>query len=422
LFTMFKRIFFTLHFFFFTTELVAVEIEKEFKLKVVTQEELKSINVEELNEPTTYTFLTSYKHHQDAYEMVSRIGIRLQSDSTEIYTRLLYRKDWGIKEWRNDLQIENLYLKFNPLKNLFFTFGRQELNFADGFVVGNSRNDLAKTMYTKTEMKSFDAIKISFERNKLLLDIVALAKRRETYTHINANEDNLLGINLQSKQEKGKLEFGLFLQDTHVQWVDFTTGSTSGDLYPYVLALVFHREKEFKKDVKFKTTLVREWGHHFPDSTVRDDILLDAWAGEIDFSFSLHPHLEMNIGYQYYSGDDSGSTNFEEFNPLYEDKVYAEIVDLINGSDGVRTNTDSRAYFFGIILKPLPNIRGAIKFCDFTRNSDNKKLGWEIDCHFFWLILPEVNFEIIWSYFSPGEIFLSSRKAQQTKFVLTSKF
>ena len=365
------------------------------------------------------------------------------TDNVNAYVRFVNDRIWGTQPvrdydvytyWRDYNYIDYDYEVLGPqvemdlayitLAEMFgypvsLTIGRQELQYGEGFLVGDGVNDIylivdtSPIAYLYGPRKAFDAIKFSSKYENSTIDIIK-AKISEGYSQ--GTDYDLYGINWNLATDSyGTWDFAVFTSqqdDSGIKGKDMTTAISirgEGDI-PQVTVGKLHVKGEVVKE-----TGKVEGGE--PDG---DEANLDAWGGYLGVNYTFDNPYEPYIGLTYtrLTGDKANTDKIEAFDPMFADEKYGEIADYVlyagrptnakiaQASVGVKPNeklaVDLDYYVFEADQAATAAITG-ISPLYIKGEADNRALGTEWDLRVTYDYTEDIQFGLCYAVFNPGK-------------------
>jgi len=410
---------------------------------------------------TSAVYRESYNLYPDARSgstphdnfLVTNARVKVDADLTDNVSatiRALSEWEWDTESNVGGTGAQDLIFDLAnvTLKELFYqpltvVVGRQELNYQNGFIigdpdtnavsgdadVGNGRDDLSLR-------KSFDAIKAILDYSPLTVDIF-FAKMDETQT--TKDDEDLYGINVayDLAQYKAKVEgFWYFNRDDDETAPDVDTDTIS----PGHEIHTFGLSGAISPIENLNLTGIVAWQKGDFDkisSTKRDQ---DAYAFEVAGTYGL-PDMGViknplvKLGWTFFSGEEKDNTGDQEaWIPLYEDRSYGAVANYILSGINGGQNSNASILSVGASASPLEDLTLSLDFYKFwldeklvTNDNDaltnndptnyvnltdtnyymkaKKDLGYEIDLGLKYDYTEDVKMGLSVGWFKPGDAF-----------------
>jgi len=267
--------------------------------------------------------------------LMSQVRLRVDADLTDnvmATVRLINERIWNGQNDTNtgsgnnstniDLDLAYVTLKEFLYSPLTLTIGRQEIRFGNGFVIGNAKASAGTTGIPTdlSERKAFDAIRATLNYDPLVVDLV-YAQIKQTDS-IDRNTVSLTGINATyALSKKTDVSAYYWLQKNNNQAI--TTGSRTDQLST-IGALVSTSPIE---NLVGSLEAAYQFGRNTASATGAKRH--GAWALQAmaDYTFAkVKTTPKIGASYTYLSGDQTGGTRNEGWNPLFYDQKLNNIV------------------------------------------------------------------------------------------------
>lgn len=354
------------------------------------------------------------------------------TDNVDAMVRLLNERDWDTIAGTGNVtqtEVDLAYLTLNEMYGYPFslTFGRQELLYGEGFLVGDGVFDTADT-YQYGARKSFDAIKAVWTYEPHQVDLFT-AKINDGY--FNNTDNDLYGLdwNIDGGMY-GLWDVALFMTEQNPDAVGRNQ----------TWALSVRGEGDVPQittgTLALKGEIVRQWGT--VDAVTADAMTTgapdndqerrDAWGGYVEGEYTFdNPYVPyFGLGYIYMSGNDVDSDEIEQFNPMFEDERYGEIAEVVYGAGsglwaggmtGTTAITNARIWKLGAGFKPTEstlidltyyNLRADEEVWSmFTADPEDQDqaIGDEFDFTVTYDYSEDVTFGLLYAVFNPGDFF-----------------
>jgi hypothetical protein len=330
--------------------------------------------------------------------------------------RIIAERDWGAEgittvdpvtgetKSEHTTQID-LDLAYLALENAWgspatIALGRQELFYGEGFLIGRN-NTYQTATYERSPRKAFDALKVSFDLTPFTLDFfTALVVERYDDSDV-----ELYGANIKYDYiNAAAVDLGVFYKTNSLQDAKTIAVSLRGE--SEIIAI---------PGLKLKAEIVPQMGNH---NANRDLNALGGYAG-ISYgsighvAFISEPYIGLN--YIFMSGEanpNASSGDYEQFDPLYEDKVYGEINE-INSRLGLNTNAKILNVKLGGKFTDATSVE--LSYYGLSRSeqvSGSDEFGTEIDLKINYEYTEDVSFALLIAYFDP-ELAIGTEEALQ---------
>ena len=418
--------------------------------------------------------------------ILSQIRLRFDADLTENVSaaiQLINENIWGNSILREDTDV-NIDLAYIELKEFLYQpltlkVGRQNLRYGNALIIGDP--DTNQTYSQTNQMlwaagrdvygdlslrKSFDAIKAVIDYSPYTIDVI-YAKISEGWLEEdsvnNADDITLSGVNAayQWASYNGVTEAYFFYSDN----------ARSATLEPQPFEITEDQSKTFvvggrmQFDPSDKLTLGLEGAYQFGDVNQWTEIAgrltgaavypsangtnqyyhRSAFAIQAlsEYRFLNKYNAKLNLGYTYLSGDDDlADDRYTAWDPMFEDQVPAEIMNIlfphtnvhfatVEGSMMPREDiTVGLKYAFARLAQNLdsqllpqantytvpyagggliPNYgtmgNGPAEIYVYRVNRDNTYLGSEVDAYAVYDYTEDVQIRLTGAWFIPGDFF-----------------
>ena len=437
-------------------------------------------------------------HGEEDNFLLSQVRLRFDADLTENVSgviRLINERIWGMEQVEDtDVTIDLAYIELKEFlyQPLTLIVGRQNLYYGNGFIVGdpdtnmtysqtnNMVGRLSRDVFGDLSLrKSFDAIRSIIDYSPYTIDIV-MAKVSEGFLNEdsvdNADDITLSGIN-------AAYQWASYNGITEAYfWYANNARAANYMLQPYEVpedqSKTFVIGGRMQFDPNDNITLGLEGAYQFGDkpifNTLASNIAL--WTGLFplpgaggvgpapfngtnqyqhlsafaiqalgEYRFLNKYNAKLNLGYTYLSGeDDMNDDKFTAWDPMFEDQVPAEIMNIlfphsnahfatVEGSmmpreditvglkyafaklaqklDTQLNATDANCYFVPSIGNNI--IGGSIgglgygpaEIFVYQVNRNNSYLGSEIDAYAIYDYTEDVQIRLTGAWFIPGDFF-----------------
>jgi len=345
------------------------------------------------------------------------------TDNVAAYIRVMNERDWGRTSYDDQtVDVELAYITIQDIWGYPVTarFGRQEIKFGEGFLVGDGYNyarqqNIAPTAteenssevvfplsrnsqtlyYNKSWRKAFDALRFTVDYDPYTFDLFTAKIDEGAYA--NADDTDLYGAVLHyDYMDIGQYELGVYLEN--------------GDNDREIWAVSLRGESEVPAfpGLVLKGEIVPEFGD------AAEDVDQDALGWYFGAYYFFENEYEPYVGAEYIvmEGDDNLTDDENEvFYPFYEDEVYGEINEV--ASWGLNTNLNIIKVAAG--FKPTETIAIDFKYYNLqldeedsytygeaTTNDDD--LGDEYDLYVTYDYSEDLQFGLCVAYFDSGDV------------------
>jgi hypothetical protein len=329
----------------------------------------------------------------------------------------------------DDVEVDLAYLTLSEIYGYPFslTFGRQELRYGEGFLVGDGIRDTVDSVnqtYQYDTRKAFDAFKAvwSYDPHQIDLFIAKITEGSNVDPIVGGapvdTDEDLYGLNWNyDGGVYGLWDFGLFYDRNN-------TVAADGENQTWALSVRGEGDLPSVSSgtLALKGEIVKEWGTVEGNlTTTGDQEILDSWAGYIEGEYTFDnvyaPYI--GLGYIYMGGDDLDTDEVEGFNPLFEDETYGEIAEVVYGlyfMTGDTTITNASIWKLSAGFNPTENTNIDLTYYNlwapqhviaFTGDPDDQSsdIGSEYDVTFTYNYSEDVTFGLMYALFVPGNFF-----------------
>ena len=375
--------------------------------------------------------------------MLSQIRLRFDADLTEnvsAVVRLINERPWGSQTSDNgnstdiDLDLGYIQLKEVLYQPLTLIIGRQNLYYGNGLIVGDpdtsQASDSALYGQDLSLRKSFDAVRAILDFSPYTIDII-YAKIHEG--NLNQNDDqDLMGFNLAYDwaSYNGVTELYFFYKNK----ANYALGVEDPKNETFVIG---SRVQASPND---HWTLGLEGAYQFGDAQIDTDnngtldghAHLSAWAAQAiaEYKFLNKYKAKTRLAYTFLSGDDPSSNNYNGWDPMFEDQVPAEIINILGA------NTNAHLIQLSGSFMPREDITLGALYCHaqlaesstrgagvtntwyspnvgfasgntYVIDNGDRSFGDEIDVYALYDYTEDVQFKLTGAWFIPGDFFAS---------------
>ncbi len=372
--------------------------------------------------------------NDDASDFIAtQVRLRVDAALTEgvnAVIRFINERLWGEETTDTDIDLDLAYLEmkefFSPVATLIV--GRQNLHYGSGLIVGDPDTNRIASSEVPTIMsdlslrKSFDAARLILDYSPYMLDLI-YAKVSEGDTNVN-DDVTLFGANLSyAWNSYNGLTNVYFFGSDNARGVNVQDEKSK----TYVVGA------STQLSPNDHLVLSGEAAYQFGDyAGATSHAHLSAWALELSATYRFLNEKNGQIGffYAYLSGDDTSSKSYNGWDPMFEDQVPAEIINIlfahsncqlfsINGSFMPREDlTVGALYAKAFLAEKLsagtyiittgPAVGGESSTATYTVKSGKKELGDELDVFATYDYTEDVQFKLTGAWFEPGSWFASS--------------
>jgi len=365
--------------------------------------------------------------------------VRIDADLTDnvmTTVRLINERDWTAEDNSNtdiDLDLAYVTLKEFLYSPLTLTLGRQEINFGNSLIMGNSHN-YNYTSGTGTtgsnlpvdlsERKAFDALRATLNYDPLIIDAV-YAKLTNSNSITSDKSADLFGVNVSYDLTK-KINVQGYIWDKKDKTVD-VTNSKRDNVYT-VGALVTVKPVQ---DLKTSLEAAYQFGNvrNATDSTSRNAYALQAMA---DYTFSKVKFTPaVGAAYTLLSGprkggNTTGAKAETGWSQMFYDQRLGNIAYAIlpfSNLQAIGVHASAKPVEDVTLTANLTNFRLAEGFDGtsstptitgldgnaITLTDHRKDLGNELDITGLYDYTEDVQLGLTWGYFAAGKAIASSR-------------
>ena len=303
------------------------------------------------------------------------------SNNVSAMVRFINERDWG--QTARDIDLDLAYIKVADLlvPGLNLTVGRQEIQIADGLVVGsqyrNANPAAVGRYYDYGLQKAFDAIKLDYAFTAAPVSICAFkAKINELYNQ--PSDGDLYGLDIPIKLEK------LIINPYYVR---YEVGKQAPNVYPTLdtagLKVAWSPLEAL--------SISGEYAKQFGDQTNNRDY--EGWALVlgVDYKFATNMNPVVSVGYADFSGQKATATDQKAWVPVFPSNIASRVGKIAypalfsngEGNYNIGTGSGVRALKLGLGLQPTEKVGLTLDWFNLTAKETaagiDDSVGNEID-------------------------------------------
>jgi len=305
------------------------------------------------------------------------------SNNVSAMVRFINERDWG--QTARDIDLDLAYIKVADLlvPGLNLTVGRQEIQIADGLVVGSQYRDANPPVaniskyYDYGLQKAFDAIKLDYAFTAAPVSICAFkAKINELYNQ--PSDGDLYGLDIPIKLEK------LIINPYYVR---YEVGKQPPNVYPTLdtagLKVAWSPLEAL--------SISGEYAKQFGDQTNNRDY--EGWALVlgVDYKFATNMNPVVSVGYADFSGQKATATDQKAWVPVFPSNIASRVGKIAypalfsngEGNYNIGTGSGVRALKLGLGLQPTEKVGLTLDWFNLTAKETaagiDDSVGNEID-------------------------------------------
>jgi len=375
--------------------------------------------------------------------LMSQVRVRVDADLTDnvmATVRLINERIWNGQNDTSsggnsniDLDLAYVTLKEFLYSPLSLTIGRQEINFGNGFIIGNAKvPDTSTSIPTDlSERKAFDAIRATLDYDPLVVDLVYAQVKQSN--SVDRNTVSLAGINASyALNKKVNVSAYYWLKKNNNNAVSL---ATRADKLSTIGALISTTPVE---NLVASLEAAYQFGRNAETANAKKH---DAWALQAmaDYTFAnVKMTPKIGASYTYLSGDTTGGTRNAGWDPMFYDQKLNNIVytllpfsnmnalNLKGSCKPVEDLTVSVVYgYYNVAQKnsnpiTVPNTYDGGSTYYTNSYTGKTHLGDALDGTITYDYTEDVQFGLTGGYFLPGDA-LTSDSANATQIIGSMK-
>ena len=356
--------------------------------------------------------------------------VRIDADLTDnvmTTVRLINERDWTAESTSNtdiDLDLAYVTLKEFLYSPLTLTLGRQEINFGNSLIMGNSHNysytsgstAIGNLPVDLSERKAFDAIRATLNYDPLIIDAVYAKLSNSNSITSDASAD-LFGVNVSYDLTK-KINVQGYIWDKKDKTATGVINSKKDNVYT-VGGLITAKPIQ---DLKASLEAAYQFGdaRNATDSTARNAYALQAMA---DYTFSKVKFTPaVGAAYTLLSGPRKNKAETGWSQMFYDQRLGNIAYALLPFSNlqAIGLHASAKPVEDVTLTANLTNFRlmehqpTSIAYTGLDGNtialtSNRKDLGNELDVTGLYDYTEDVQLGLTWGYFAAGKAIASSR-------------
>jgi len=261
--------------------------------------------------------------------LMSQVRVRVDADLTDnvmATVRLINERIWNGQNDTSsggnsniDLDLAYVTLKEFLYSPLSLTIGRQEINFGNGFIIGNAKVPGTSTSIPTdlSERKAFDAIRATLDYDPLVVDLVYAQVKQSN--SVDRNTVSLAGINASYALNK-KVNVSAYY------WLKKNNNNTTADRPDKLSTIGALISTTPVENLVASLEAAYQFGRNAETSNQKKH---DAWALQAmaDYTFaSVKMTPKIGASYTYLSGNTTGGTRNAGWDPMFYDQKLNNIV------------------------------------------------------------------------------------------------
>jgi len=332
------------------------------------------------------------------------------SNNVSAMVRFINERDWAQAARNIDLDLAYIKVADLLVPGLNLTVGRQEIQIADGLVVGSRYNDgspaVAGTRYYDYGLqKAFDAIKLEYAFTAAPVSISAFkAKINERYNQ--PSDGDLYGLDIPMKLEKLTI---------NPYYVRYEVGRQAPNVYPTLdtagLKVAWSPMEAL--------SISGEYAKQFGDETNTRDY--EGWALVlgVDYKFATNMNPVVSVGYADFSGQKATATDQttdqKAWVPVFPSNIASRVGKIAypalfsngEGSFDIGTGSGVRALKLGLGLQPTEKVGLTLDWFNLTAKETaaniSDSVGNEIDLGVNYAYSEDLSLGLDLGYFITGK-------------------
>ncbi len=344
------------------------------------------------------------------------------TDKVSAMVRFLNEQDWGrngVNPTDNERNVltDLAYIKVSDLlvPGLDLTVGRQEIQIADGLVVGSAYR-ASTSNYTYTDyglQKAFDAIKLDYAFTAAPVTVSAFkAKTEELYDNRTGSDTDLYGLDVVIKGENLVINpyYVAFVKNAPKTNQLNTIGLKIGWQPMEALSISGEYAKQFGKD-----------------KATRDDY--KGWAATIgvDYKFATNMSPTISAMYADFSGRKTTATDWKNWVPVFPSNIASRVGRIAypalfsdgEGSYDIGNGSGVRSFKLGFGLQPIEKVGLSLDWFNLTAKETagniDDAVGNEIDLTVNYAYSEDLKFGLELGYLIAGNYIEDTLGKNNTK-------
>ncbi|HRS06552.1 MAG TPA: alginate export family protein [Candidatus Ratteibacteria bacterium] len=335
------------------------------------------------------------------------------SNNVSAMVRFINERDWG--QTARDIDLDLAYIKVADLlvPGLNLTVGRQEIQIADGLVVGsqyrNANPAAVGRYYDYGLQKAFDAIKLDYAFTAAPVSICAFkAKINELYNQ--PSDGDLYGLDIPIKLEK------LIINPYYVRYeVGKQAPKKKKKKHLYVYPTLDTAGLKVAWSPLEALSISGEYAKQFGDQTNNRDY--EGWALVlgVDYKFATNMNPVVSVGYADFSGQKATATDQKAWVPVFPSNIasrvgkiaYPALFSNKKGNYNIGTGSGVRALKLGLGLQPTEKVGVSLDWFNLTADETaagvDESVGNEIDLTISYAYSEDLTFGLELGYLMAGD-------------------